>query len=136
MANLPPPPAPSRLVQLLERLGLNAADCARADGRYSIPIKEGRLDLLALTNKRLLLETVMAYLPPEAAPRRACFERALRFAATQMSVRADILSYAPEQGALVLQHELSLAMTLPEMEAALEYFLQAADLWRQALHQP
>ncbi len=124
-------PVSPRLVQLLDLLGVDAGDCLRTDGRCSVPYKGGRLDILPLTGKRAILETLVVYLPTESEPRRACIVQALRFAAAQMQARPDVLAQSQEQDALVLQHEFGLDMSVPEMATVVEHFLHAADIWRR-----
>lgn len=124
-------PIPQRLAQLLERLGVDVGACLRTDGRFSVPYASGRLDIIPLPGKRTILETVIVFLPAEAEPRRICIEQALRLAAAQMQARSDVLALSRELDALVLQHEIGLDMSVPEMSDAVEQFLFAADLWRR-----
>jgi hypothetical protein len=127
---------PARLTHLLERLGVNTAECLRSDGRCSISYEAGRLDIIPLPGKRALLEALVTYLPPDPARRRASLEQALRLSAAQMTVRPDVLVHMAEQDALVLQHEFGLDMSVPEMESAVEQFLHAVDVWRRLCEKP
>lgn len=126
---------PPAVNDLLNRLGVDPAVCARADGRFTIDVADcGRVDLVPTHAQQVVLDAVIGPLEEEARLRRSQLERVLKFSAARMQGHGETVALSQDGEMLHLQAYIEAALTPVELEDSLGGFFNSMTAWRAMLY--
>lgn len=122
---------PPSVNDLLQRLGVDPATCARSDGRFTIDVADcGRVDLVPAQGQWVILDAVIGPVDPDPIVRRRQLEKLLRLSSARMQSHPEIVALSPDGEMLHLQTYIEAALSPVQLEDALGNFFNAMAVWR------